>query len=95
MSFLQDFEAALHEEQRIKEALNKLRREHKAAKERVAQLREYAEEFGVSLDGTPPSTAGEDKPDKPAQPDGDKPSDTHSGASSEPDNSGETVQNPA
>jgi len=92
MSFLEDYEAALREEQRIKEALNKLRREHKAAKERAAQMREYAKEFEVNLDGDEPSTAGDDKPDKPSEPDGEKPSDTHSGAPSEPGHSGETVQ---
>ena len=95
MSFREDYEAALREEQRIKDALNKLRREHKAAKERAAQMREYAKEFRVNLDGDEPSTVGADKPAKPTGPDGEKPSDTHSGASSEPDNSGESVQNQA
>ena len=95
MSFLEDYEDALREEQRIKEALNKLRREHKAAKERAAQMREYAKEFEVNLNGDEPPTEGKDKPAKPVKPDGEKPSDTHSGASNEPDNSGETVQNPA
>lgn len=93
MSFRDDYDAALREEQRIKEELNRLRREHKAAKERAEQMREYAKEFEVSLDGDEPSTAGDDKPDKPSEPDGEKPSDTHSGVPSEPDNSGETVQN--
>ena len=93
MSFREDFEAALREEQRIKEELNRLRRAHKAAKERAAQMREYAKEFDVNLDGDEPPTEGDNKPDKPSEPDGEKPSDTHSGASSEPDNSGETVQN--
>lgn len=95
MSFLEDYEDALREEQRIKEALNKLRREHKAAKERAAQMREYAKEFEVNLNGDEPPTAGDDEPAKPVKPDGEKPSDTHSGASGEPDNSGETVQNQA
>lgn len=90
MSFLEDYEAALCEEQRIKEELNRLRREHKGAKERVTQMREYAEEFGVNLDGDAPPTAGEDKP---AKPDGEKPSDTHGGVSGELEHSGETVQN--
>ena len=93
MSFLEDYEAALREEQRIKEALNKRRREHKVAKERVSQMREYAKEFGVNLDGDEPYTAGNDKPAKPVKPDGEKPSDTESGAPGEPDNSGEDVQN--
>lgn len=93
MSFREDYEAAMLEEQRIKEALNKLRREHKAAKERLEKLREYAKEFEVNLDGDEPPAEGEDKPDKPSEPDGEKPSDTDNGPSSEPDNSGEIVQN--
>ena len=92
MSFREDFEAALREEQRIKEELNRLRREHKAAKERLEKMREYAKEFKVNLDGDEPPAAGDNKPDKPVKPDGEKPSDTHSGASNEPDHSGETVQ---
>ena len=90
MSFREDYEAALHEEERIKDALNSLRREHKVAKERVTQMREYAKEFDVNLDGDAPPTAGEDKP---AKPDGNAPSDTDSGESGEPDHSVETVQN--
>lgn len=93
MSFRDDYDAALREEQRIKEKLNKLRREHKAAKERAEQMREYAKEFKVNLDGDEPSTAGGDKSAEPAKPDGNAPSDTDSGESSEPDHSGETVQN--
>lgn len=93
MSFREDFEAVLREEQRIKEELNRLRRAHKAVKERAEQMREYAKEFKVNLDGDEPSTAGGDKPGKPSEPDGEKPSDIHSGASGEPDNSGEAVQN--
>lgn len=93
MSFRDDYDAALREEQRIKEELNRLRRAHKAAKERAAQMREYAKEFEVNLDGDVPSTAGDDKPDKPSEPDGEKQSDTHSGAPSESDHSGESVQN--
>ena len=95
MSFLEDYEDALREEQRIKEALNKLRREHKTAKERAAQMREYAKEFEVNLNGDEPPTAGDDEPTKPVKPDSETPSDTHSGASGEPVNSGETVQNQA
>lgn len=92
MSFREDYEAALREERRIKEALNKLRREHKAAKERAARMREYAKEFEVNLDGDEPPTEGKDKPDKPTETDGEKPSGTDSGASGEPDHSGEAVQ---
>lgn len=95
MSFREDFEAALREEERIKEELNRLRRKHKAAKERAVQMREYAKEFEVNLDGDESATEGKDKPAKPAHSDGEKPSDTDSGASSEPDNSGESVQNQA
>ena len=95
MSFIEDYDAALREEERVKEELNKLRREHKAAKERVTQMREYAEEFGVHLDGDEPPAAGGDKPAKPSEPDGETPSDTDGSEPGEPDNSGETVQNPA
>ena len=93
MSFREDFEAVLREEQRIKEELNRLRRAHKAAKERAEQMREYAKEFKVNLDGDEPSTEGGDKSAEPAKPDGNAPSDTDSGESSEPGHSGETVQN--
>ena len=93
MSFLEDYEAALCEEQRIKEELNRLRRAHKAAKERAAQMREYAKEFEVNLDGNEPPTASEGKPAEPAKPDCDKPSGTDSGESGEPEHSGEIVQN--
>ena len=93
MSFLEDYEDALREEQRIKEELNRLRREHKAAKERVSQMCEYAKEFDVNLDGDEPSTAGKDKPAGPAKPDGEKPSSTDNGESGEPEHSGETVHN--
>lgn len=93
MSFLEDYEAALREEERIKDALNKLRREHKAAKERAEQMREYAKEFKVNLDGDEPPTEGNDKPAKPTKPDGETPSGTNSEESGDPDNSGETVQN--
>ncbi|WKK64233.1 hypothetical protein [Corynebacterium sp. P8-C1] len=92
MSFRDDYDAALREEQRIKEELNRLRRAHKAAKERAAQMREYAKEFEVDLDGDAPSTADKDKPAESARPDGNEPSDTHNGVSGEPEHSGETVQ---
>ena len=95
MSFREDYEAAMLEEQRAKDAVNEARRAHKAAKERLEKMREYAKEFDVNLDGDEPPTAGDDKPDKPVKPDGETPSDTHSGASNESDNSGETVQNQA
>lgn len=93
MSFIEDYEAALREEQRTKEALNKLRREHKAAKERAAQMREYAKEFEVNLNGDEPPTEGEGKPAKPVKPDGETPSDTDGSEPGEPDHSGEAVQN--
>ena len=57
MSFREDYEAAMLEEQRAKETFNKLRREHKAAKERLAKLESYAKEFDVNLDGDEPHTA--------------------------------------
>lgn len=70
MSFLEDYEAALREEQRTKEALNRLRREHKVAKERATQMREYAKEFDVNLDGDKPTRAEVDG-DTPENGDGD------------------------
>lgn len=85
MSFREDYEAVMLEEQRAKDAVNEARRAHKAAKERLEKMHGYAKEFEKLLNS--------DKPDKPSEPDGEKPSDTHSGASSEPDNSGESVQN--
>lgn len=91
MSFREDFEAVLREEQHIKEELNRLRREYKAAKERLATLESYAKEFDVNLDGDEPSTAGDDKPAKPSEPDGEEPSGTNRGAPSEPDNPGDVV----
>ncbi len=93
MSFREDYEAALCEEQRVKEELNKLRRAHKAAKERAAQMREYAKEFEVNLNGDEPPTEGKYKPNKPSEPDGEKASGTDSSEPREPDNSGEAVQN--
>ena len=95
MSFREDYDAALREEQRIKEELNRLRREHKAAKERAAQMREYAKEFEVNLNGDEPPTAGDDEPAKPVKPDGETPSDTGGSEPGEPEHSGETVQNQA
>lgn len=95
MSFREDFEAALREEERIKEKLNRLRREHKAAKERAAQMREYAREFDVNLDGDEPPAASGDKPAKPVKPDGETPSDAGGSEPGEAEHSGETVQNQA
>lgn len=90
MSFREDYEAALREEQRAKDAVNEARRAHKAAKERLEKMHGYAKEFEKLLNSDKPASTDTDKP---SEPDGEKPSDTHSGASSEPDNSGETVQN--
>ena len=93
MSFREDYEAAMLEEQRAKDAVNEARRAHKAAKERLEKMHGYAKEFEKLLNSDKPASTDTDKPDKPSEPDGEKPSDTHSGASSEPDNSGEAVQN--
>lgn len=93
MSFREDYEAAMLEEQRTKDAVNEARRAHKAARERLAKMHGYAKEFKVNLDGDEPSTAGGDKSAEPAKPDGNAPSDTDSGESSEPGHSGEAVQN--
>ena len=49
MSFRDDYAAALRDEQRAKDSVNEARRAHKAAKERLAQLRKYAKEFEVGL----------------------------------------------
>ncbi|WP_296202850.1 hypothetical protein [uncultured Corynebacterium sp.] len=93
MSFREDYEAAMLEEQRAKDAVNEARRAHKAAKERLEKMHGYAKEFERLLNSDKSASTDADKPDKPSEPDGEKPSDTHSGASSEPDNSGESVQN--
>lgn len=93
MSFREDYDAALREEQRAKDAVNEARRAHKAAKERLEKMHGYAKEFEKLLNSDKPASTDTDKPAEPTKPDGEKPSDTHSGASNEPDNSGETVQN--
>ena len=54
MSFRDDYAAALRDEQQAKDSVNEARRAHKAAKERLAQLRKYAKEFEVKLDATSP-----------------------------------------
>lgn len=93
MSFREDYEAAMLEEQRTKDAVNEARRAHKAAKERLEKMHGYAKEFEKLLNSDKPVSTDADKAAKPSEPDGEKPSDTRSGAPSEPDNSGETVQN--
>ena len=72
MSFRDDYAAALRDEQRAKDSVNEARRAHKAAKERLAQLRKYAKEFEVKLDDDKPAGT-EDDGDTPKNGDGDTP----------------------
>ncbi|WP_040423792.1 hypothetical protein [Corynebacterium genitalium] len=67
MSFKDDYEAALLEEQRAKDAVNEARRTYKAAKERVAQLHGYAEEFEMNLNGNKPAPTVADEAAKPKE----------------------------
>lgn len=75
MSFRDDYAAALRDEQRAKDSVNEARRAHKAAKERLAQLRKYAEEFEVNLDDDKPAGT-EDDGDTPKSGDGNTPEST-------------------
>ena len=70
MSFRDDYAAALRDEQQAKDTVNEARRAHKATKERLAQLRKYAEEFEVNLDGDK-SASTEGDGDKSASTEGD------------------------
>ena len=70
MSFRDDYAAALRDEQQAKDTVNEARRAHKATKERLAQLRKYAEEFEVNLDGDK-SASTEGGGDKSASTEGD------------------------
>ena len=72
MFFRDDYAAALRDEQRAKDSVNEARRAHKAAKERLAQLRKYAKEFEVKLDDDKPAGT-EDDGDTPKNGDGDTP----------------------
>ena len=72
MSFRDDYAAALRDEQQAKDTVNEARRAHKAAKERLAQLRKYAKEFEVKLDDDKPAGT-EDDGDTPKNGDGDTP----------------------
>lgn len=67
MSFKDDYEAAMLEEQRAKDAVNEARRAYKAAKERVAQLHGYAEEFEMKLNGNKPASTDADETAKPKE----------------------------
>ncbi|EFK54333.1 hypothetical protein HMPREF0291_11990 [Corynebacterium genitalium ATCC 33030] len=67
VSFKDDYEAALLEEQRAKDAVNEARRTYKAAKERVAQLHGYAEEFEMNLNGNKPAPTVADEAAKPKE----------------------------
>ena len=69
MSFRDDYAAALRDEQQAKDSVNEARRAHKAAKERLAQLRKYAKEFEVKLDDDKPAGT-EDDGDTPKNGDG-------------------------
>ena len=75
MSFRDDYAAALRDEQQAKDTVNEARRAHKATKERLAQLRKYAKEFEVNLDGDK-SASTEGDSDTPENGDGDTPEST-------------------
>ncbi|MBG9304245.1 hypothetical protein I4J23_10600 [Corynebacterium diphtheriae bv. mitis] len=93
MSFREDYEAAMLEEQRAKDAVNEARRAHKAAKERLEKMHGYAKEFERLLNSDKPASTDADKAAKPTEPDGEKPSGTDSSEPREPDNSDESAQN--
>lgn len=83
MSFRDDYAAALRDEQQAKDSVNEARRAHKAAKERLAQLRKYAKEFEVKLDDDKPAGT-EDDGDTPKNGDGNKPESTEGTEGSKP-----------
>ncbi|KAA9289858.1 MULTISPECIES: hypothetical protein [Actinomycetes] len=86
MSFRDDYAAALRDEQQAKDTVNEARRAHKATKERLAQLRKYAEEFEVNLDGDKSaSTEGDGDKSASTEGDGDKSASTE-GDSDTPEN---------
>ena len=66
-SFKDDYEAALLEEQRAKDAVNEARRAHKAAKERLEKMHGYAKEFETILNGNKPASTDDDKAAKPKE----------------------------
>lgn len=90
MSFKDDYEAALREEQRAKDAVNEARRAYKAAKERVAQLHGYAEEFEMKLNGNKPTSTDADQE---AQPQEDAPPRSGNEGDGGSDRQTENVQN--
>lgn len=65
MSFQDDYEAAMLEEQRAKDVVNEARRAHKAAKERLEKMHGYAEEFEMKLNGNKPAPTDADEAAKP------------------------------
>lgn len=67
MSFKDDYEAAMLEEQRAKDAVNEARRAHKAAKERLAKMHGYAKEFEMKLNGNKPAPTDADEAAKPKE----------------------------
>ena len=67
MSFKDDYEAALLEEQRAKDAVNEARRAHKAAKERLAKMHGYAEEFERLLNSNKPASTDTNKAPTPKE----------------------------
>ena len=93
MSFREDYEAAMLEEQRAKDVVNEARRAHKAAKERLEKMHGYAKEFERLLNSDKPASTDADKAAKSTESDGEKPSGADSSESGEPGHSGETVQN--
>ena len=90
MSFQDDYEAAMLEEQRAKDAVNEARRAHKAAKERLAKMHGYAKEFETILNGNKPASTDDDKAAKPK--DG-APSPSSNEGDDGPDRPPEDVQN--
>ena len=90
MSFQDDYEAAMLEEQRAKDAVNEARRAHKAAKERLEKMHGYAKEFETILNGNKPSSTDSDKAAKPKE---DAPSPSSNEDNDGPDRPPENVQN--
>lgn len=90
MSFQDDYEAAMLEEQRAKDAVNEARRAHMAAKERLAKMHGYAKEFETILNGNKPASTDDDKAAKPKE---DAPSPSGSEGDDGPDRQPENVQN--
>ena len=90
MSFQDDYEAAMLEEQRAKDAVNEARRAHKAAKERLEKMHGYAKEFERLRNSDKPASADADKAAKPKE---DAPSPSGNEGNDGSDRPPENVQN--